>query len=108
MRLQLAGKPVGMTVNHWPGEIRRLKRSEDAVVNVGLFANIPDANHWAVAREFACRILTEFGNWDGGQSPLPDLHAKGALGSDNIFNHCCRLSSEDWRILAEAGVNVTV
>src|ERR1700723_3964951 len=27
---------------------------------------------------------------------------------DNIFNHCCRLSSEDWRTLAEAGVNVTV
>jgi 5-methylthioadenosine/S-adenosylhomocysteine deaminase len=104
----MVGKPVGMTVNHWPGEIRRLKRSEDAVANVGLFAQIPDASHWAVAREFGCPILTEFGNWDGGQSPLPDLHAKGMLRSDNIFNHCCRLSSEDWRILAEAGVNVTV
>src|ERR1700733_12510420 len=106
--IHMVGKPVGMTVNHWPAEIRRLKRSEDAVANVGLFAQIPDANHWAVAREFGCRILTEFGNWDAGPSPLPDLHAKGMLRSDNIFNHCCRLSSEDWRILAEAGVNVTV
>jgi cytosine/adenosine deaminase-related metal-dependent hydrolase len=30
------------------------------------------------------------------------------LGSDNIFNHCVRLTGDDWRILAEAGVNVTV
>jgi 5-methylthioadenosine/S-adenosylhomocysteine deaminase len=105
--IHMVGKPVGMTVKHWPGEVQRLKRSEDALANVGLFAQIPDADHWAVAREFGCRILTEFGNWDGGQSPLPDLHARVMLRSDNIFNHCCRLSGEDWRILAEAGVNVT-
>src|SRR5271156_242518 len=99
---------VGKPVKHWPGEIQRLKRSEDALANVGLFALIPDANHWAVAREFGCRILTEFGGWGDGQSPLPDLHARGMLLSDNIFNHCSRLSGEDWRILAEARVNVTV
>jgi len=106
--IHMVGKPVGMTVKHWPGEIQRLKRSEDALANVGLFALIPDANHWAVAREFGCRILTEFGGWDRGPSPLPDLHARGMLRSDNIFNHCCRLSGDDWQILADAGVNVTV
>jgi 5-methylthioadenosine/S-adenosylhomocysteine deaminase len=106
--IHMVGKPVGMTVKHWPDEIQRLKRSEDALANVGLFALIPDANHWAVAREFGCRILTEFGGWGGGPSPLPDLHAKGTLRSDNIFNHCCCLSGDDWRILAEARVNVTV
>jgi 5-methylthioadenosine/S-adenosylhomocysteine deaminase len=105
--IHMVGKPLGMTVRHWPGEIQRLKKSEDAVANVGLFAQIPDADHWAVAREFGCRILTEFVG-EGGQSPLPDLHARGILRSDNIFNHCCRLSGDDWRILAEAGVNVTV
>jgi cytosine/adenosine deaminase-related metal-dependent hydrolase len=105
--IHMVGKPLGMTVRHWPGEIQRLKKSEDAVANVGLFAQIPDADHWAVAREFGCRILTEFVG-EGGQSPLPDLHARGMLRSDNIFNHCCRLSGDDWRILAEAGVNVTV
>jgi 5-methylthioadenosine/S-adenosylhomocysteine deaminase len=105
--IHMVGKPLGMTVKHWPGEIQRLKRSEDAVANVGLFAQIPDANHWAVAREFGCRILTEFVG-EGGQSPLPDLHERGMLRSDNIFNHCCRLSGDDWRILAAAGVNVTV
>jgi 5-methylthioadenosine/S-adenosylhomocysteine deaminase len=106
--IHMVGKPVGMAVKHWPDEIQRLKRSEDALANVGLFALIPDANHWSLAREFGCRILTEFGGWGGGPSPLPDLHAKGMLRSDNIFNHCCRLSGDDWRILAEARVNVTV
>ena len=86
--IHMVGKPVGMAVKHWPGEIRRLKRSEDALANVGLFALIPDAEHWAVAREFGCRILTEFGGWGDGPSPLPDLHATGMLRSDNIFNHC--------------------
>jgi 5-methylthioadenosine/S-adenosylhomocysteine deaminase len=105
--IHMVGKPVRMTVKHWPGEIQRLKRSEDDIVNVGLFALIPDADHWAVAREFGCRILTEFVG-EVGQSPLRDLHARGMLRSDNIFNHCCRLSGDDWRILAEARVNVTV
>src|ERR1700733_7957405 len=68
--IHMVGKPLGMTVKHWPGEIERLKRSEDAVANVGLFAQIPDAD---VAREYGCRILTEFVG-EGGQSPLPDLH----------------------------------
>jgi len=106
--IHMVGQPVGMAVKHWPGEVQRLKRSRDAVVNVGLFANTPDADQWAVAREFGCRILSEFGNWDGSLSLLRDLHAKGLLRSDNIFNHCVRLTDDDWRILAEAGVNVTV
>jgi 5-methylthioadenosine/S-adenosylhomocysteine deaminase len=106
--IHMVGQPVGMAVKHWPGEVQRLKRAADSVVNVGLFANVPDADAWAVAREFGCRILSEFGNWDGSQSPLRDLHEKGLLRSDNIFNHCVRLTGDDWRILAEAAVNVTV
>jgi cytosine/adenosine deaminase-related metal-dependent hydrolase len=106
--IHMVGQPVGMTVKHWPGEVQRLKRAADSIVNVGLFANTPDADQWAVAREAGCRILSEFGNWDGSLSPLRDLHARKMLGSDNIFNHCVRLTGDDWRILAEAGVNVTV
>jgi 5-methylthioadenosine/S-adenosylhomocysteine deaminase len=106
--IHMIGQPVGMTVKHWPGEIHRLRRPTDAMVNVGLFANTDVADQWAVARESGSRILSEFGNWDGSVSPLRDLHAKGLLRSDNIFNHCVRLTGDDWRILAEAGVNVTV
>jgi 5-methylthioadenosine/S-adenosylhomocysteine deaminase len=106
--IHMIGQPVGMVVKHWPGEVQRLKRSADSVVNVGLFANTSDADQWAVARESGCRILSEFGNWDGSLSPLRDLQAKQMLGSDNIFNHCVRLTDDDWRILAESGVQVTV
>lgn len=106
--IHMVGAPVGLTVPHWPGEVQRLKRADDALVNVGLFANVPDVAHWAVARAAGCRILSEFGNWDGSESPLRDLHAKGLLGPDNVFNHCVRLTADDWRILHEAGVSVTV
>ncbi|MFZ4835088.1 amidohydrolase family protein [Rouxiella sp. Mn2063] len=106
--IHMVGQPVGMSVKHWPGEVKRLKRPADALVNIGLFANVAEAEQWAVARESGSPILSEFGNWDGSVSPLRDLHARGLLGSDNIFNHCVRLTDDDWAILAEAGVNVTV
>ncbi|GAA0913202.1 amidohydrolase family protein [Rothia nasimurium] len=106
--LHMVGQPVGLTVKHWPGEVRRLKRPTDAAVNIGLFANTPDAEHWATAREYGCRILSEFGNWDGSPSNLRALQAQGLLRSDNVFNHCVRLTGDDWRVLVETGVNVTV
>jgi len=109
--LHMVGKPVGMPVAHWPHDLERLSvgraAKDENLVSVGLFAQVPDAEQWAVARKLGVRILTEFvGGF--GPSPLPDLKAKGLLGADNVFNHCCRLSDEDWRTLAEAGVNVTV
>ncbi|MGY2290950.1 amidohydrolase family protein [Pseudomonas sp. SDO528_S397] len=105
--LHMVGKPVGLAVEHWPADLQRLKREDQARVNVGLFAQIPDADQWHVARDLGVRILTEFVAGEG-ESPLPALHAKGLLRADNIFNHCCRLSDTDWQILAEAGVQVTV
>ncbi|MFJ5300882.1 amidohydrolase family protein [Pseudomonas sp. NPDC088368] len=106
--IHMVGQPVGLTVKHWPNEVQRLKRSADALVNVGLFANTSDADQWAVARASGCRILSEFGNWDGCVSPLRDLQDKGLLGPDNVFNHCVRLTDDDWKILREAGVQITV
>jgi cytosine/adenosine deaminase-related metal-dependent hydrolase len=39
---------------------------------------------------------------------LGELSKNGLLGSDNIFNHCTSLPDDAWRLLADAGVNITV
>jgi len=110
--LHMVGKPVGALPAHWPHYVESLQESEavagQELVKLGLFANIDDAEHWAVARKLGLRILTEFGRWEGGASPLPALQKKGLLGENNVFNHCCLLSEAEWQILAETGVNVTV
>jgi 5-methylthioadenosine/S-adenosylhomocysteine deaminase len=106
--IHMIGQPTGLTVKHWPREVQRVKRPTEAAVNVGLFANTPYAEHWAVAREAGCRILSEFGNWDGSPSNLRELQAKGLLRPDNVLNHCVRLTADDWRVLVETGVQVTV
>jgi cytosine/adenosine deaminase-related metal-dependent hydrolase len=52
------------------------------------------------------RILTEF---IGDLAKLgPEFAAQGVLGSHNIFNHCTRVPQETWKLLANAGVNITV
>jgi 5-methylthioadenosine/S-adenosylhomocysteine deaminase len=52
------------------------------------------------------RILTEF---IGDLAKLgPEFAEKGVLGPHNIFNHCTRVPQETWKLLADAGVNVTV
>jgi 5-methylthioadenosine/S-adenosylhomocysteine deaminase len=52
------------------------------------------------------RILTEF---IGDLAKLgPEFAQPGVLGPHNIFNHCTRVPQETWKLLADAGVNVTV
>jgi 5-methylthioadenosine/S-adenosylhomocysteine deaminase len=105
--LHMVGKPVGTSPAHWPHDVERLQHnrveSGQQLVTLGLFAQTADAKQWAVARKLGIRILTEF----IGES-AKELWGNGLLGPDNVFNHCCQLSDADWRILADAGVNVTV
>lgn len=52
------------------------------------------------------RILTEF---IGDLAKLsPEFAQPGVLGPHNIFNHCTRLPRETWKLLADAGVNITI
>jgi 5-methylthioadenosine/S-adenosylhomocysteine deaminase len=108
----MVGKPVGASPAHWPHYVESPQDNEvvsgQGLVRLGLFAGIDDAEQWAIARKLGLRILTELGRWGDAKSPLPDLRDKGLLGPHNVFNHCCRLSDADWRILADTGVNVTV
>jgi len=93
---------------HLPGDLARLARQwndADSLVRVGLFGQL-NLDWWKVARGLDMRILTEF---IGDLAKLsPEFAQPGVLGAHNIFNHCTRLPRETWRLLADAGVNVTV
>lgn len=94
--------------SHLPGDLQRLAykwNNSGSRVQAGLFGQL-NLDWWKVARELDMRILTEF---IGDLASLgPEFGKPGVLGTHNIFNHCTRLPQETWRLLADAGVNITV
>ncbi|WP_241073999.1 amidohydrolase family protein [Achromobacter insuavis] len=98
----------GASSAHLPGDLRRLAHkwnTQGSRVRVGLFGqlNLP---WWQAARELDMRILTEF---IGDLAKLsPEFAQPGVLGPHNIFNHCTRVPRETWKLLADAGVNITI
>ena len=93
---------------HLPADLKRLADNwnhGDGLVRVGLFGQL-NLDWWKVARGLDMRILTEF---IGDLTKLgPEFAEPGVLGPHNIFNHCTRVPQETWKLLADAGVNVTV
>ncbi|KVZ12035.1 amidohydrolase family protein [Burkholderia ubonensis] len=93
---------------HLPGDLQRLAHNWNSAggrVQVGLFGQL-NLDWWKVARELDMRILTEF---IGDLAKLgPEFAERGVLGTHNIFNHCTRVPQETWKLLADAGVNITV
>lgn len=93
---------------HLPGDLQRLAQNWNTTgsrVQVGLFGQL-NLDWWKVARELDMRILTEF---IGDLASLgPDFAKPGVLGTHNIFNHCTRVPQKTWKLLADAGVNITV
>ncbi|ANN77467.1 hypothetical protein BAU07_10455 [Bordetella flabilis] len=93
---------------HLPGDLQRLAynwNKASSRVQVGLFGQL-NLDWWKVARELEMRILTEF---IGDLAKLgPEFAQPGVLGAHNIFNHCTRVPQETWKLLADAGVNITV
>ena len=93
---------------HLPADLRRLadnRNHGDGLVRVGLFGQL-NLDWWKAARSLDMRILTEF---IGDLAKLgPEFAEPGVLGPHNIFNHCTRVPQETWKLLADAGVNVTV
>jgi 5-methylthioadenosine/S-adenosylhomocysteine deaminase len=107
--LHMVGKPLDQWPETWPGDVERLATGRDAkeaLVRVGVFAQ-PDSMETSMplARRLGLRILTEYA---GPGSVITDMHDKGLLGGDNIFNHCTRLTDNEWRLLQAAGAHVTV
>jgi 5-methylthioadenosine/S-adenosylhomocysteine deaminase len=93
---------------HLPADLKRLADNwnhGDGLVRVGLFGQL-NLDWWKVARGLDMRILTEF---IGDLAKLgPEFAEPGVLGPHNIFNHCTRVPQQTWKLLADAGVNVTV
>jgi 5-methylthioadenosine/S-adenosylhomocysteine deaminase len=93
---------------HLPADLKRLADNwnhGDGLVRVGLFGQL-NLDWWKVARGLDMRILTEF---IGDLAKLgPEFAEPGVLGPHNIFNHCTRVPLQTWKLLADAGVNVTV
>src|SRR5580704_12644302 len=93
---------------HLPADLRRLADNWNhggGLVRVGLFGQL-NLDWWRVARGLDMRILTEF---IGDLAKLgPEFAEPGVLGPHNIFNHCTRVPQQTWKLLADAGVNVTV
>jgi 5-methylthioadenosine/S-adenosylhomocysteine deaminase len=93
---------------HLPADLARLAanwNNDGGLVRVGLFGQL-NLDWWKVARGLDMRILTEF---IGDLAKLgPEFAEKGVLGTYNIFNHCTRMPDQNWRLFADAGVNVTI
>lgn len=106
--LHMPGRPLaGEWAEHWPHDLERLKAqrfaSEDQLLTLGIFCQ-PDPAIWALASQLGLRTLTEF---LGPMAPMLN-ELEGLLNPDNIFNHCTSLPDEAWRVLADAGVSITV
>jgi 5-methylthioadenosine/S-adenosylhomocysteine deaminase len=107
--LHMVGKPLDHWPETWPGDVERLatgREAKDTLVRVGVFAQ-PDSMETSMplGRRLGLRILTEYA---GPGSVITDMHNKGLLGADNIFNHCTRLTDNEWQLLQAAGAHVTV
>ncbi|MEX3955653.1 amidohydrolase family protein [Trinickia sp. EG282A] len=96
------------STEHLPSDLKRLAarwNQGDGLVRAGLFGQLK-LEWWKVARDLDMRILTEF---IGDLAKLgPEFAKPGVLGPHNIFNHCTRVPRETWKLLAEAGVNITI
>jgi cytosine/adenosine deaminase-related metal-dependent hydrolase len=93
---------------HLPADLARLAANwnhDGCLVRVGLFGQL-NLDWWKVARGLDMHILTEF---IGDLARLgPEFAKPGVLGPHNIFNHCTRMPEQNWRLFADAGVNVTI
>lgn len=108
--LHMAGPAMDKKASsaHFPRDLERLAsnwNNSGSLVRVGLFGQL-NLEWWKVARSLDMSILTEF---IGDLAKLSSEFAEpGILGAHNIFNHCTRLPQETWKLLANAGVNITV
>lgn len=103
-------------------EIRRIRSqyfsSDAGLLTLGMGARGPDSStmeivhaDWALARELGIRINTHIGMAALDLDSRPNvkrLHDAGLLGDDLIFGHCNLLSDDEFRMMADAGVSVTV
>ena len=91
--------------NQFPQDIRRLREryfsSGDQLLTLAMAAGI-DAGQWALAREVGARVTIHA----NGTDQL--LGVAEAMGPDVTCIHCCNLSEEEWRLIADTGASVSI
>jgi len=108
--LCMPGRPLaGPWQEQWPHDMERLAAqrfaSSDSLLTLGIYSQ-PDPATWALARHLGVPILSEL---LGVMAPmLPGWQVTCPLGPDNIVHHCTSLPELGWRVLQDAGVQVTV
>jgi cytosine/adenosine deaminase-related metal-dependent hydrolase len=105
-----------------PGDdVRRIREtyfsSDDQLLTMGLATRGTGfckdevvTSEWALARELNIPITVHvaMGRMAGRFGMVKALSTMGLLGPDTTFIHCCYLSEEEWRLLAESGGTVSI
>ncbi len=76
----------------------------------GFCTNDVVTSEWALARELDIPITVHvaMGRLAGRFGMVKQLHELGLLGSDTTYIHCCYLSEEEWRMVADSGGTVSI
>ncbi|MEU0987941.1 amidohydrolase family protein [Streptomyces sp. NPDC005953] len=121
-QLEILSPPFTSTTPSNEAEIRRVRSryfsSDSGLVTMGLAVRGPDSSpmdvvraDFALGRELGLRINTHIGMAvldPQGRPNVTRLHKAGLLGDDLIFGHCNLLTDEEFRLMADAGVSVSV
>jgi 5-methylthioadenosine/S-adenosylhomocysteine deaminase len=105
-----------------PGDdVRRVRErwfaSGDGLLTMALATRGPGfcttdvvTSEWALARELDLPITVHvaMGRLAGRFGMVKQLHDLGLLGPDTTYVHCCYLSDEEWRMVADSGGTVSV
>ncbi|GLW63820.1 cytosine deaminase [Actinomadura rubrobrunea] len=102
-------------------DVRRVRStyfsSDDGLLTMALAARGPGfctddvvRAEWALARELALPITVHvaMGRQAGRFDMVKRLDGLGLLGPDTTYIHCCHLSDEEWRLVADTGGTVSV
>jgi cytosine/adenosine deaminase-related metal-dependent hydrolase len=102
-------------------DVRRIRArhfaSDDGLLTMALATRGPGfcvndvvAAEWALARELGIPITVHvaMGRLAGRFGMVKQLHGMGLLGPDTTYVHCCYLSEEEWRMVADSGGTVSV
>ncbi len=105
-----------------PGDdVRRIRSnhfaSDDGLLTMALATRGPGfctndvvTAEWALARELDIPITVHvaMGRLAGRFGMVKQLHELGLLGADTTYIHCCYLSEEEWRMVADSGGTVSI
>ncbi|MGC5036214.1 MULTISPECIES: amidohydrolase family protein [unclassified Streptomyces] len=102
-------------------DVRRVRStyfsSDDGLLTMALATRGPGfcvdevvTAEWAMARELGLPITVHvaMGRLAGRFGMVRRLHGLDLLGPDTTYVHCCHLSEEEWRMVADSGGTVSV